>query len=131
MEFGSFISEGMAIGIDEDAKQAVKSISDLTSDLEKEAKSDLKLDLLSGIKGFTPELAIGANMAINARGVTTNNAKPSSNTRENSTVINILTEQNRILSQLLRKDQDIYIDGEKVTDIVNANNAIMATISKF
>ena len=60
-------------------------------------------------------------------------ANPSSNgaSTNNNGIVNILTEQNRILSQLLRKDQDLYIDGEKVTDIVNANNAIMATISKF
>lgn len=120
------IAGSIAETIERDENKAVKSMFGLTKKI-----ADAKDGLLDDIIDFTPELAIGANMVVNARGVTTNNAKPSSNTRKNSTVINILTEQNRILSQLLRKDQDIYIDGEKVTDIVNANNAIMATISKF
>lgn len=40
-------------------------------------------------------------------------------------------KQNQILMQLLKKDSNVYISGEKVTDSVNNNNAIKAALSYF
>ncbi|MBB5144878.1 tape measure domain-containing protein [Cerasibacillus quisquiliarum] len=117
MEFGGFISEGMAIGIDEDAKQAVKSISDLTSDLEKEAESDLKLNLLSDLKGFTANAALG-KMAPVTQSVQQEIISKQSNASkyDDSKVV-------RLLQIIAEKDPDLYLGLEKVGSLMDKEQA--------
>lgn len=56
MEFGGFISEGMAIGIDDESKNVIKSVSSMIDDMSKE----VDVDLLGDLKEFTANKAIGS-----------------------------------------------------------------------
>jgi len=129
MEIGNFIVDGLSLGISENAKKAMKSSSKLAQGITDSFNPELAVD---GVGGFVNRLR-GARAPVGdvVPASYTANTPSSGSSTNNNGIVNILTEQNRILAQLLRKDQDLYIDGEKVTDIVNTNNAIMATISKF
>ncbi|OCA84484.1 phage tail tape measure protein [Bacillus sp. FJAT-27225] len=45
-------------------------------------------------------------------------------------LVDLLAEQNRILYKLLNKNQDVYISGDKVAEVVNSENAI-AGLTKY
>ena len=50
---------------------------------------------------------------------------------ESSKVTNLLDKQNQILLQLLHKNQHLYVDGQKLADITNNQNAISNALSYF
>lgn len=46
-------------------------------------------------------------------------------------IAQLLQEQNKLLQALLNKSSDVYLDGDKITDKVNENNAIIAALNPF
>lgn len=46
-------------------------------------------------------------------------------------LLNTTLEQNEILKKLLSKDNNVYLDGDDITEKVNKNNAIKASLSYF
>lgn len=116
-DVGKWIPEGIALGIEENAKSVYKALDNLSSGM---------------ILSSTPEAALGTSRMIN-NGASVGNVKATTNKDRGSDkgVIGLLREQNQILSELLQKNQDLYVDGEKMTEVVNSNNAIIAAMTKF
>lgn len=119
-EVGKWIPEGIALGIRDNAKSVYKELDSLSNNM---------------IITSTPEQAIGASRMAYSSGsqfvdAIKNIQLPTASMNSNGTA-SLLKEQNRLLGAILNKNQDLYISGEKVTDIVNENNAILATLNIF
>src|SRR5699024_7880802 len=115
-DVGRWIPDGVAEGIEGNASSVYKALDSLSNKM----------------RVSTPELAIGAH-----RMAYTNNRTPSPThattqpSNNHSGLIGVLREQTNILVQIAKKDPDLYVDGEKLTDIVNENNAVVASLNKF
>ncbi len=131
-QIGGWVSEGLAIGIDKDAKEAINASGRLAKGVE----DGFNPNFTNRLRGVTtPEQALGTNrMAYNAGSQFVDAFKnvqaPSSNSNNNATTT-LLREQNGLLKALLNKPQDLYLDSEKVTGKVNENNAIQAALNSF
>ncbi len=111
-EIGKMLPEGMAIGIEDNAMSVFKALDSLTGKITNYA---------------SPEMALAAFPDAGFRGnATTNNINnyASSKQYDDSLVV-------KLLNSIANKETSIYIDGEKVTDVVNENNAINAGINYF
>src|SRR5690625_3496671 len=118
-DVGKMIPAGIAVGIRDNAKMAYKEIDALSSGM---------------IMSSSPEQALGTSrMAYTGAGNQIADAVKNLKTPSggNNELVSILSEQNSILTRILGKTPDLYIDGEKVTDIVNGNNAIIASTKYF
>src|SRR5690625_272151 len=118
-DVGKMIPAGSAVGIRDNAKMAYKEIDALSSGM---------------IMSSSPEQALGTSrMAYTGAGNQIADAVKNLKTPSggNNELVSILSEQNSILTRILGKNPDLYIDGEKVTDIVNGNNAIIASTKYF
>src|SRR5699024_1919522 len=115
-DVGFEIPAGVAEGIEGNASSVYKALDSLSNKM----------------RVSTPELAIGAH-----RMAYTNNRTPSPThattqpSNNQSGLIGVLREQTNILVQIAKKDPDLHVDGEKLTDIVNENNAVVASLNKF
>ncbi|GIO25162.1 tape measure protein [Oceanobacillus sp. J11TS1] len=118
-DVGKWIPAGIAVGIEDNAKLVYKALDDMSTGM---------------IKPVSPEIALGTSkMAYNGSDSMTQavkNIKFPENKQDGS-VTGLLREQNSILNRLLNKDTNAYIDGEKLTKVVNENNAIIASLSVF
>lgn len=119
------ISESIAQAIDKGKPKAIKAMKGLTDTLASEMQPEL--GLLGNIKGLSANSLIGSILPLGA--IQANVTSKENNS--NAGVAGLLREQNQILTKLLQKNQDLYIDGEKVTDVVNTNNAVIAAMTKF
>lgn len=109
-KIGKFIPQGIAVGIIADAPKAFKAIERLNQGMK----------LVS-----TPEMALDFGTATNRFDV-----KPQTYTRteniisKNNDEVVLLRQQNELLTRILRKDNNVYVDSEDMTQRVNYNNAL-------
>lgn len=115
-DVGFEIPAGVAEGIEGNASSVYKALDSLSNKM----------------RVSTPEVALGTHQM-----AYTNNRTPSPThattqpSNNQSGLIGVLREQTNILVQIAKKDPDLYVDGEKLTDIVNENNAVVASLNKF
>ncbi|WP_193064914.1 tape measure protein [Oceanobacillus oncorhynchi] len=118
-DVGRWVPAGIAVGIEDNAKMVYRAMDDLAAGM---------------IKPVSPEVALGtSSMAYNGAdsiSQAVKNIRIPENKPDGS-VASLLREQNGILNRLLNKESDTYLDGEKLTKVVNENNAILASLSAF
>lgn len=118
-DVGRWVPAGIAVGIEDNAKMVYRAMDDLVAGM---------------IKPVSPEVALGtSSMAYNGAdsiSQAVKNIRIPENKPDGS-VAGLLREQNGILNRLLNKESDTYLDGEKLTKVVNENNAILASLSAF
>ncbi|PAE27917.1 hypothetical protein CHI07_17130 [Paenibacillus sp. 7884-2] len=118
-DVGKEVTAGVAVGIRDNANLVYDELNKLSQGM---------------LMTSTPEQSLGTNrMAYNAGSQFVDSFKnvqaPASNGNNNATTL--LREQNRLLKALLNKNQDLYIDGDKMTGKVNEINAITAALNSF
>lgn len=118
-DVGRWVPAGIAVGIEDNAKMVYRAMDDLAAGM---------------IEPVSPEVALGtSSMAYNGAdsiSQAVKNIRIPENKPDGS-VAGLLREQNGILNRLLNKESDTYLDGEKLTKVVNENNAILASLSAF
>ncbi|GEN87255.1 tape measure protein [Oceanobacillus sojae] len=118
-DVGRWVPAGIAVGIEDNAKLVYRAMDDLAAGM---------------IKPVSPEVALGTSaMAYNGSdsiSQAVRNIRIPENKPDGS-VAGLLRESNDILRSLLNKDSNTYLDSEKITQAVNENNAILASLSKF
>lgn len=114
-KIGKFIPQGIALGIDDDADTIVRSMNNLNNLIT----SGVDTRLLTGNYSHV----VTSNM--------TGNGTSANQNKASSTIINVLSEQNQLLKQLVNKNTQIALDGNIITEMVNRNNAINDSLSYF
>lgn len=112
-QFGEWTSEGLSIGIDDESKNVIKSVSSMIDDMSKE----VDVDLLGDLKGFTANAALG-KMAPVTQSVQQEIISKQSNASkyDDSKVV-------RLLQVIADKNPDLYMGLEKVGSLMDKEQA--------
>lgn len=115
-DVGRWIPEGVADGIESGKSSLSKALNSMTGEL-----------MIS-----TPETALGSPQMsrVNSGSVGVSSTTNQSSNAQ-SALVGVLKEQTNILVQIAKKDPNLYVDGERITGIVNENNALIASLDHF
>src|SRR5690625_2762921 len=103
-QFGGWISEGLAIGIDDESKQAIESADSLSSGLSTTVRKGIKemsLDSMVNVNPISSYTATDGMIGAVGRSVT-NIAN-----KEDDRLLQATLEQNKLLMQLLQSNKNI------------------------
>ncbi len=109
MGIGEFLSQGLSIGIDKQAKQAIKSSQNLAKGVTNAAEVKPRIGIKNRLQGVTAPIGnvMPISGAFGGSSVTNNNY--SSNYDDG--------EVKSLLKQLVEKDPNLYVNGDKLGEV--------------